>query len=255
MNGVDVKRKDLDNQEFLKLRQATEKISNVLTKRLKTHLEILKPLFLPRKLLGTYIKSAFRDEVAGSDKSFATLQERYASICEKPFKLPRKLKAPLAPIANQLEVTPYQYPLNIEDADTRVVQITSPTRWILSYRSDCPITRLKAMLAGSEPFQAEDVIRSFIDHLVLVIFLEKFPSLKQILEDLRYRVSVEELSELGGLQVVVARAPLETFLPPDDFILQITQLSGVPAFQEIVDMEALDSMPDPLKDSLLRSIE
>ncbi len=111
------------------------------------------------------------------------------------------------------------------------------------------------MLSGNEPFQAEDVIRSFVDHLVLVIFLEKFPSLKQILEDLRYNVSVEELDELGGLQVVVARAPLDTFLPPDDFILQITQLSGVPAFQEIIDLEALGNMPDPLKESLLRSIE
>ncbi len=255
MVEVNIERKDLDNQEFLKLRQATEKIASVLTRRLRTHLDILKPLFLPRKLLGTYIKSAFRDDVAGSDKSFATLQERYAAVCEKPFKLPRKLKAPLAPIANQLEVTPYQYILNIDGDASRSIQITSPTRWILSYRSDCPIIRLKAMLSGNEPFQAEDVIRSFVDHLVLVIFLEKFPSLKQILEDLRYNVSVEELDELGGLQVVVARAPLDTFLPPDDFILQITQLSGVPAFQEIIDLEALGNMPDPLKESLLRSIE
>ncbi len=255
MYQIHIKRKDLDNQEFLKLRQATEKISNVLTKRLKTHLDILKPLFLPRKLLGTYIKSAFRDEVAGSDKSFATLQERYAAICEKPFKLPKKLKVPLAPIANQLEVTSYQYPLAIDGSDSKTIQITSPTKWILSYRSDCPISRLKAILAGHEPVQTEDMVRSLVDHLVLVIFLEKFPYLKQILEDLRYSVDVEEIDELGGLQVVVVRAPLETFLPPDDFILQITQLSGVPAFQEIVDLEALENMPDPLKESLLRSIE
>ncbi len=254
MNEVSVKRKDLDNQEFLKLRQATETISNVLTKRLKTHLDILKPLFLPRKLLGTYIKSAFRDEVAGSDKSFATLQERYAAICEKPFKLPKKLKAPLAPIANQLEVTPYTYPLQVEGADSKVIQITSPTKWILSYRSDCPIPRLKAMLSGNEPPQTDDMTRALIDHLVLVIFLEKFPYLKQILEDLRYSINIEELEELGGLQVVVARAPVETFLPSDEFILQITQLSGVPAFQEIVDLEALENMTDPLKDSLLRAV-
>ncbi|HDM78913.1 MAG TPA: hypothetical protein ENG51_21005 [Deltaproteobacteria bacterium] len=254
MSEISIKRKDLDNQEFLKLRQATERISNILTKRLKTHLDILKPLFLPRKLLGTYIKSAFRDEVAGSDKSFATLQERYAAICEKPFKLPKKLKAPLAPIANQLEVTPYTYPLHVESSDTKAIQITSPTKWILSYRSDCPIPRLKAMLAGSEPPQPDDMIRSLIDHLVLVIFLEKFPALKQILEDLRYDIELEELEELGGLQVVVAKAPVETFLPPDEFILQITQLSGVPAFQEIVDLEALQEMADPLKESLISAV-
>ncbi len=81
-----------------------------------------------------------------------------------------------------------------------------------------------------------------------------FPGLSQLLEDLRYDVETRELDDLGGLQVVMLRAPVETFLPPDDFILQITQLSGVDAFQEIIDQEAIERVPDPLKEALSKII-
>jgi hypothetical protein len=53
--------------------------------------------------------------------------------------------------------------------------------------------------------------------------------LKQLFEDLRYPVKTRGLGDLRGLPVVVVNAPLETFLPPDDFIFQITQLSGIAA--------------------------
>jgi hypothetical protein len=63
-------------------------------------------------------------------------------------------------------------------------------------------------------------------------------------------VETRELADLGGLPVVTLKIPLETFLPPDDFILQITQLSGIPAFQEIINSEAIEKIPDPLQKTL-----
>lgn len=254
MNKEKIDRKNLDNQEFLKLRQATEKIAEVLSKRLKTHLDVLRALFIPRKLLGTYIKTANMQDVAGSDKAFAELQERYAAFCEKPFDLPKKLQIPLPSISNQLEVTPFQYPLFCEDAKEKSIRITSPVKWIVSYRSECPLSRLGAMLSGAETRQPDDMKRSLIDHIALVIFLEHFPSLKRLLEDLRYQIEIIQLSEFGGLPVVLIKAPLSTFLPSDDFILQITQLSGIPAFQEIIDLDALKNVYDPLKSTLLELV-
>jgi len=73
--------------------------------------------------------------------------------------------------------------------------------------------------------------------------------LKQLFEDLRYPVKTRGLGDLRGLPVVVVNAPLETFLPPDDFIFQNTQLSGIAAFQEI-NSEAVEKIPDNLKDAL-----
>jgi hypothetical protein len=255
MEQIEIVRKDLDNQEFLKLRQATEKICDELTKRIQGHLEILKALFLPRKLLGNYIKSAFSEEVAGSDKVFAMLQERYAAVAEEPFGLPRKLQLPLPPMSNQLDVTPFQYPLHCEGSEEKAVTVTSPTSWILFYSSVCPVSRLKAMIVGAETPQPEDMRSSLLDHLVPVIFLERFPALKHLLEDLRYQIETKKLSDLGQLPVVIVKAPLKTFLPADDFILQVTRLSGVPAFQEIIDLHALANLPDPLKESLTELVE
>ena len=87
MEKEEINRKNLDSEEFLKLRHATGKIASVLDQRLRGHLEVLKPLFVPKKLFGSYIKSSAMAEVTGSDKAFAALQEHFASVCEKPFGL------------------------------------------------------------------------------------------------------------------------------------------------------------------------
>ncbi|MBC2695176.1 MAG: hypothetical protein HF982_07870 [Desulfobacteraceae bacterium] len=249
MNNEEIVRKNLESQQFLELRQATEKIAGVLDKGLKSHLSVLKSLFIPRKLLGTYIKSAAMEEVPGSNKAFAKLQEQYAAICDKPFGLSKKLHPPLPPISNHLEATAFQYSLSIGGSQEKVANITCPTKWILSYRSERSLNRLKAMLSGAVSRQADDMKQTLIDHLVMVVFLKHFRTLTQLLEDLRYEVETIQLNDLGGLPVVVLKAPLETFLPPDDFILQVTQLSGIPAFQEIIDLEAVENIPDPLKES------
>jgi hypothetical protein len=250
MEKEEISRKNLDSQEFLQLRQATDKIAKALDKRLKAHLTVLRPLFVPRKLFGTYIKSSVAGEVPGSDKAFAELQEQYAAISAEPFGLPKKLQPPLPPISNQLEGTPLEYALYSGGYKEKATSVTSPTKWVLSYRGECPLNRLKAMVSGAETRQADDMKQALIDHLTIVIFLNHFKGLTQLLQDLRYEVETIELADLGGLPVVVLKAPLETFLPPDDFILQITQLSGIPAFQEIVDFEAVKNIPDPLKESL-----
>ncbi len=254
MAQEDIQRKSLDNQEFLKLREATQKISEALTERLKRHLSVLRPLFIPRRLLGTYVKSGTMEEVAGSDKAFAELQEKYAAVAQKPFGLPSKLQPPLDPISNQLEAIPYQYPLKFESGQDKSVTITSSCSWTVSYHSECSLARLKAMVSGKEPKDLQDMRQAIINHLALVIFLDRFPALAQLLQDLRYSVEIKTLHDLGGLEVVTMRAPLETFLPPDDFIVQVTQLSGIPAFQEIISPEAVDNLPDPLRDSLKQLI-
>jgi len=248
MMQENILRKSLDNQQFLGLRLSTEKIAQALNKRLIGHLEVLRPLFLPKILLGSYVKTATMEEIPGADKAFASLQERFAAICEKPFGLPKKLPHPLPPISSQLEANPLQYFLYFEDTKVKPISVTSPARWIISYGGGCPLNRLRAMVAGTEPRQLDDMRQGLINHLTLALFLQYFPSLNQLFVDLRYQVETRELMDLGGVPVVVLKAPVETFLPPDNFIQQITQLSGIAAFQEIIDPEAVEKISDPLKE-------
>jgi len=245
-----INRKKLDNGQFLELRQSTEKVAAALSKRLSSHLEVLRPLFIPRKLLGSYVKSAGMEEVSGAEKAFATLQERYAAVCERPFGLSRKLHPPLLPISNHLEITPLQYRLNFPELGEKQVTILSPTQWVVSYGGECPLDRLRAMVMGKETRQPQDMQQALLNHLIPGIFLTFHPALGRLLADLRYQVETRELADLGGLPVVTLKIPLETFLPPDDFILQITQLSGIPAFQEIINSEAIEKIPDPLQKTL-----
>ena len=254
MGKEEIVRKNLDSQEFLQLRQTTEKIAGALDNRLRNHLAVLKPLLAPRKLFGTYVKSSSMQEVPGGDKAFAELQEHFAAICAKPFDLPKRLQPPLPPISNQLEGTPLQYTLESPGSPDKGTKVTCPTKWVLSYRSECPLSRLNAMLSGKESRQADDMKQALIDHLAIVVFLKHFPALTQLFEDLRYDVETHQVPDLGGLPVVILKAPVKTFLPPDDFIQQITQLSGIPAFQEIIDLDDVGSIPDPLKDSLKQAL-
>ncbi len=248
-NPEGVIRKALDNQEFVKLRQGTDRVSAFLGKRLAGHLDTLQPLFLPRKLLGTYIKSAAAEDVPVSDKAFADLQERFSAVAEA-FGLPKKLPTPMPPIATQLDATPWQYLLECEGGGDKPVTVTSPTRWVVSYRGEYSVARLRAMLSGAEAGQPDEMRQALVNHLALGVYLKHFPAMRQFLEDLRYRVEIRPLADLGGLPVVMLEAPLQTILPPDDFVLQVTQFSGILAFQEVVGMEAVEALPDPMKEAL-----
>jgi hypothetical protein len=254
MSNDSIPRKDLDNKQFIQLRKNTEKIADILDKRLKGHLNTLKPLFTPRKLLGSYIKSVNTGDVPGSDKAFSELQEQYAAVCGKPFGLSKKLQIPLPPISSQLDAVPFKYSISIGDTKEKPTNITAAARWILSYKSECPHYRLKAMVSGTETHQPDDIKQSLIEHLIMVLLLKNFKALIHLLQDLRYEVVIQKLEDLGGLPVVILKAPIESFLPSDDFILQVTQLSGIPAFQEIIDLDAVEKMPDPLRDALQQAI-
>ena len=250
MNESTISRKDLDNDQFIQLRKNTEKIAEFLHKRLKGHLNILKPLFNPVRLLGSYIKSAAMEDVPGSDKEFARLQEEYAAVCETPFGLPRKLSSPLTSMTAQVDATPYKYSLYMDNGGNRATTVIAPTRWILSYQSDCPFDRMKDMIKGVVSRQPEELKSALIKHLVMFLLLKKFTDLTRLLQDLRYDIEFIKSDELGGLPLVLVKAPIESFLPSDEFINNVTQLSGIPAFQEIIDYDAPDKMPDPLKESL-----
>jgi hypothetical protein len=250
MPHKEIARKNLDNQEFLQLREATQRISEALSKRLKRQLSVLKPLFFPRKLFGTRMKGGTTGTVTGEERAFAELQKQYAAICTTPFNLSTKLDSPLSPLSADLDAAPFQYLLEPAGAEGKPIAITSPCSWTLSYHSEGSLSRLRAMLAGSEPRQPEDMMQGIIHHLAPVLFLKKYPQLQELLDDLRYKVEIRNLDDLGGLPVVMLTTSIGTFLPPDEFIQQVTQFSGIPAFQEIVDPAAIENLPDPLREWL-----
>ena len=67
--------KALTFEQLVEFRAKTEALSQFLSKQLKAHLETLRLLLAPRRLLGKYV--GVKEEVVGADKAFAQLQELY----------------------------------------------------------------------------------------------------------------------------------------------------------------------------------
>src|SRR5262247_4023380 len=97
--------KTLTFEQLVELREKTEVISQFLHKRLKVHLETLRLLLAPRRLLGKYVGA--KEEVVGADRAFAQLQELYRRVCGKPFALSAELdEGPLQSLENQIALYP-----------------------------------------------------------------------------------------------------------------------------------------------------
>jgi hypothetical protein len=63
---------------------------------------------------------------------------------------------------------------------------------------------------------------------------------------LRWEVNTETSPDLGGLPLTTLTAPLQSMLPPDRLILESTEMSGMPLFEEVIDVSMISQIADPL---------
>lgn len=234
-------------EQLAQLRQRTEAVAGFLKTRLQSHLETLRPLFAPRRLLGKYADR--KEDVPGSERAVAQVREKYKEVCGTPFGLTPELDdGILARIDNRPELYPWEYTHEIKDErETRPLTITSPVRWVLTYDSGFTLSQVRQVLA-SQHERGSEVVRQFVvNALVMQSFLARYPGIGQLLTDLRYEVQVDRCPGLGALPFVTISSLLPSFRPPDNLILIATRFSGVPTFIELIDVEAAHTLQDPLK--------
>jgi hypothetical protein len=237
-----VAQRSLSIDELTDLRAKTEVVSQFLRKRLEGHLATMRIAFAPRWLLGKHVRSGIREDLVGSDAAFDQLKARYAQFRGRPFLLPRELEDAPVSIEGVLELHSWEYTLELDD---KPIKMTSPVRWVVSYRCGYNLGQLRESIAAKQPLRAEDAKDFVLGALVLVMLLEKTPGLAQLLTDLRYGVEIASSEELGGLPLVTIHAGLPSFKPSDELILSATRFSGVPEFIELIDLAALDALADP----------
>ena len=239
--------KEIDMQEMGRVRQASQKISGFLQKRLNGYLQTLTPLFAPRKVLGEFMESAFKERVHGADANFIALEEAFKTLARETFDIPAKLSTPIPNIRNELVIQPWEYRYLIGGDAERPVVVTSPVRWNLTYGSGTTLSDLMKHQAGQEKLDAEDVRDFLVRALALQKLVETSPAIRNMLKDLRFPVSVETASATGDLPLIVVGSDLATFRPQDEVIEMVTQLSGMPVFEELIDLDAIPDLPDPFK--------
>jgi len=240
--------------DLVKLRQITKLLSEQLRTQLQQHLQTLTPLFRPKRILGDCISGPATESPPGAEKAFTDLRRRFSTIAER-CGMARELQRPLPSIRVELALHPWEYPLTIQAANGPVqVRITSPTQWVLTYTGtyDVPeILRAPAVRGdGAIPAVGEFAVNA----LVLGLLFERFPGLHALFAALRFPVEVVPLAALGDLGVVRISSPFASLRPKDDLVLQAVQLSGFATFEEVVDLDAVDALSDPLRTQIEQSL-
>jgi hypothetical protein len=244
----------LTTQKLLELRKITRVVADVLRAELKQHLATLMPLVEPRMLLGHYIQGAPKDSVRGADRVFKELLAAYEGVTSsRPFSLPRDLKPPISIESNTLEFAPFEYEHTAKGRKaSKVIAISSPLRWILNYSGFAP-ARLRDSLASGD-VSGSTVQEQVLHQVVLHVAMEQ-KGIAPLFEALRFPVSTHHFADLGSLPVTVVSSVVPTLRPPDETIIESTEVSGSNAFEEVVDVEAIQALRDPMREKLLAALD
>jgi hypothetical protein len=238
-------------ERMLTLRKLTRAVADQLRAEMKEHLATLSPLLRPRSVFGEYIEHGTKESVHGSDKAFKELQELYEAIAASPsFNLPRELKPPFEVFSSALEFTPFDYTHEARaGAGAKTVVVTSPLKWVLSY-AGFPPGRFRELLASRD--RPEEEVRQFLLHyLVLDVVVRRQAGVARILEALHFPVGSAPSEELGGAPVTFVSSDVSTRLPDDAVIIESTEVSGNDAFEEVVNLDDVAALRNPLKERLL----
>lgn len=238
-------------QSILVLRRVTRAVADGLRAQLIEYLATLTPLFRPKTVLGDYMLSGPKEPARRADKAFKELQALYETIAPaKPFNLPRELKPPIDVPSVSLELTPLEYMHVVQtNGQSRSITVRSPLTWVLTYSGFAP-PRFKELL-DSKPRSNDEVQRFLLSYLALHVVTTNQPGVSQMLESLHFPISTGTSPALGDLPITRITVPIATVRASDDVVVQSAELTGVDAFEEVVTVDDIPKLRDPLKERLI----
>jgi hypothetical protein len=222
---------------------------------MKDYISTLSYLFRPRTVFGEFVQSGTREAVPGSEKVFRELQAAYDGIAaSKPFHLQKELTAPVEIISPAVDTSPVEYAhLARTDRETKKVTITSPLKWVLHYAAYSP-RRLWTLMA--DPARTPEHVQEFVIHyLVMNQVVARQPGMLKILHALHFPVQSARREELYGLPTPYITSVVKTQLPPDELIIESTEVSGMNAFEEVVNLEDIANLRHPFKERLVEMVK
>jgi len=245
MNGRD------SIQSLLALRKLTRAITEAVRVEMTEHLATLTPLLKPSAVLGDYVQGGQKEPTRKAEKAFKQLQALYATVAvAEPFNLPRELSSPLSLASEALEITPHDYAHAVEDGvHPRTIAVRAPLTWTLTYSGYNPF-RLHTLL-NTKLRSTDELLKFVLSYLALHVVVTNQTGVVHMLEALRFPISTVKLPEFGDLPITRIGPSISTTRPSDAVIVQSAELSGMDAFEELVKVEDLARLKDPLKERLL----
>lgn len=238
-------------QSLLVLRKLTRAVTDVVRVQMTEYLKVLTPLLRPKAVLGDYVLGGPKEPSRKSDKAFADLQALYDSVAgARPFILPRELTAPLSFPGVGLEITPLDYFHVAQSGNiTRKIRIRCPLTWVLTY-TDFPPNRLQELL-DTKARSVEELQRFVLNYLVIHLAATSDPALRQLFESLHFPLTTSKAPQFGELPITRIGIGIATTRPSDAIVIESAELTGMDVFEEVVQVEDIARLSDPLKDRLL----
>ncbi len=237
-------------ENLLVLRKLTRAVADLLRGQMHTYLSALAPVMRPVALLGHYVQGGAKEVSKDAVKTFQELENIYGSAAaSRPFGLLKELRTPFEVSGSALELSPVEYSYQATiNGHSKAVSITSPFKWVLSYADFAP-ARLRQLLLDKHRTDTE-TSRFVLHYCLLQLVLSKQPAAGQVLEDLKFTITSGRLPEFGELPIITVASLVPAVRPPDDVIIQATEIAGRDTFEELIDVEGVRAMRDPLKDRL-----
>ena len=247
MGGQAKRPKPLTFQELTELRRKTEVVSKFLQEQLTAHLETLRPIVSPERLFGKFLGA--KGDATSADRAFAQLQQSYKPFSTKPFDIPSEFDEHwLTLVGNRVALYPWEYSHEAKtDRETKTISIASPVRWVVSFTSGYTLSQVRQGVAGKGERRVEHIRQFVVNALVAQATFAHASGLASLFADLRYQVQTDYATDLPKLPLTTISFGLPSFRPADDLILSATTFSGVSAFVELIDVDALSRLQDPLR--------
>lgn len=245
--------KTFTTQQLLASRKLTRVLGEVIGGQMRDYVATLAPLFRPRSIFGDHIQGSGKEPVKGADHAFKELQTLYEAVAtHPPFNLPKDLQSPLMQMTASVQLSPveYAYVTKTGSKNGKTITVTCPYQAVLSYSTYSP-RRLQQLLAARNRNEAE--LEQFVLHyLAMQIVVAQQPGLSAVFATLHFPLRSGHLPGLGDLPITYVGSSISTSLPPETLVIESTDLSGNDAFEEIVNVEDIAKLTDPLKERLLQ---
>jgi hypothetical protein len=234
-------------EQLTDLRHKTETVSKFLQEQLLSHLETLRPVLALDRVFGRYMGG--RGDSPLSERAFAQLQQNYRPFTARPYDLPTQFDEHwLSLVGTRVTLYPWEYSHETRsDRETKTITMSSPVRWVVTYTSAYTLGQFRQAVSGKGERRPEHVRQFVVNALVTQLMVAHTPGLGPLLGDLRYQLHADTSPDLPKVPLTTITASLPSFRPSDDLILSAVTFSGVPAFIELIDIEALATLEDPLK--------
>ena len=240
--------------ELMDRRKLTTAVAGLLTDQLNAYLTTLAPLLRPRAVLGDYTRGS-QDKVRGAAEVFAQVKETYLEVAgSRVFDLPKVLDSPIGISSAAPEICPSHYSYEaVVNGTAHELTITSPTRWTLSYKGQNE-ARLKSLLSQKSDLVSKELAETVLHFVLIETIISRQPGVFNILRELGYSVEVGTNPVFDVLPVVYISNQVGTERPSDELLVQVSEVSGSPAFDELIRIEDINDMMMPLKKRLIEQV-